>query len=259
MPKGSVKVNITPSKAIDYGAKWRAAGATEWNDSGDIVEYPVGSRIIEFRDVYDYLNPQLVTVEISEAQTNTVDVQYNSLWPGPDAYGYTAISGTGGFEDIAQTGEIIDYLNESIRYKYWDGSFRIPIGFNFNFYGTNYDSIWVGVNGAASFTDKNIHYDNFILRKGGEGLIKNCIAPWWDDLTLLSIKDNDGNVVGIEKDTYVAYQVKGTAPFRRLIVQWSVKREWYEHYGTITFQFKLIETLNIIKFCYKDVYFEIKN
>ncbi len=59
------------------------------------------------------------------------------------------------------------------------------IGFNFPFYTNYYDSFYVGINGALSFTDTNVNIDGKYSSLAIPGLPYNSLlAPFWADLYL---------------------------------------------------------------------------
>ena len=113
---------------------------------------------------------------------------------------------------------------------------NIPIGFDFKFAGQTYSTVTIGVNGAISFTETNIHNGND-LASTIAGKI-NMVAPFWDDLKLFDV---DGGVI--------SYKSYGTAPNRGFVVEWKNIRR-YGQSGTMTFSLFLKETTNYIKFLY---------
>lgn len=137
------------------------------------------------------------------------------------AYNWVDISGTG-----TDLGMVCD-----------DCEAQITLPFAFGFYGTPYTTMWVGTNGAMSFTDSNIDYDNQCLPATNQTTL---IAPFQDDL-----------------DTYsgaVYWEVQGSAPNRQVIVQWHNINHLYM-IGSTTFQAILYEGSNRILFQYQDVDF----
>lgn len=102
------------------------------------------------------------------------------------------------------------------------------IGFNFSFFGQTYTSFWVDSNGYLTFgSSGHSSYSNTSLPSSGAP--NPMVAPFWDDLT-------GGKVY---------YKTEGSAPNRRLIVQWS----GYKRYGTtgnINFQAVLHENGDIV-------------
>ena len=83
----------------------------------------------------------------------------------------------------------------------------INIGFNFNFYGTNYSTVDINTNGVLMFNEQNSRYSNTTLPTNDYG---PSIMAFWDDL----ITDNFS-----AKSIY--YKTVGTAGSRKFIVQWT--------------------------------------
>lgn len=97
------------------------------------------------------------------------------------------------------------------------------IGFNFNFYGQSYNRFWVDSNGYITFTsDGHSRWTNMGLPSAAAP--SPMIAPFWDDLTAGSVH----------------YRREGSAPNRRLIVQWSNYRG-YGRSSNLNFQLVLHE------------------
>ncbi len=232
---GSLRVTLGPAEAVAAGAQWTWAGAGQWFDSGETATgVPTGTRTVTFKEISSWGAPASQTVEIEEDQLATATATYTNLWPGPDAHGYSGSTSSGGFEDISATGTAISFSNAD------DGSASIQIGFDFIYCDLSYSSVWIGVNGAISFSSSYFPYTNTAIPSSSAPL--NLIAPFWDDL--------DTSSTG-----WVKYEVLGEAPNRRLIIQWLA-----EHYSgpignTVEFQIKLYETSDSVELCYNDVYF----
>jgi|GEM_PF-5106743 len=170
----------------------------------------------------------------------------DTYWPGPDPYGYTGEASDDAWEGIAGTGTTIVFANPE------DGTEQIPIGFSFPFYGTTYTNVYVSVNGFLTFNAPGgLYYINSDFPTSA-GVPGSMVAPWWDDLSMVY---NTASV-------YAKYEVKGTAPGRRLIVHWRA-----EHYNnrnslplaTVQFQAKLYETTGRIVFVYYDTDADLPN
>lgn len=137
------------------------------------------------------------------------------------------------FEDISATGTNLGLSD--------DGEVAIPIGFTFDFYCASYTTLTVGDNGGLSFDPApQLRATNAALPHNSID-ITTIIAGYWDDL--------DTSPGGA-----VYYQVNGTAPNRRLIVQWNAVPH-YNDIGDSTFQIILYETSNKILFQYQDLNF----
>jgi hypothetical protein len=140
------------------------------------------------------------------------------------------------FEDISATGTALNMTD--------DVEVDIPIGFTFNYYCGAYTTVTVSDNGVLSFDSPsaNIPYGNSCLPSSSANYT-TLIAPFWDDLD------------PTPADADVFYEVKGTAPNRRLIVQWNNISFWSSSAGRVTFQAILFEGIDKILFQYADVTF----
>lgn len=146
---------------------------------------------------------------------------------GPDTLGYRFIDSTaiGGPEfdwiDISQTGtSTIMYGVDS-----WGGddnfSEPIPLGFTFPFYGNNYTTAYVDVNGEILLAENTWYEEypesgwdsdgnifNYVYPIPGYAAMPGLIAVYWDDLKAVQ---GTGNVY---------FQTFGTAPERYTVIQW---------------------------------------
>ncbi len=84
----------------------------------------------------------------------------------------------------------------------------IPIGFNFTFFGNSYSQAYVNINGMLNFGSGSAEYSNGSLPSPATP--NNFIAAFWDDLI----------TEGYNRQT-IYYYTAGTAPNRKLIVQWT--------------------------------------
>jgi Peptidase family C25/Propeptide_C25 len=137
------------------------------------------------------------------------------------------------FEDISASGTDLGLSDDSWAW------FSIP--FTFSFYGKDYNAISVSSNGTLYFDNSFMTWDNACIPGQNDTNISTFIAPFWDDLNP-------------EGGGAVYYQIKGTAPNRRLIVQWHDVPHWY-NMGAVTFQAVLYEGTNKIIVQYQDVDF----
>jgi len=118
----------------------------------------------------------------------------------------------------------------------------IPIGFTFNYNGTNYTFIKPCANGWASFSTTALtnNTDTWTnnLASGPAANQRPLIAPLWDDMDMTA-----GSV---------SWLLSGTAPNRVLTVEWTGdKWDYNATSATMSFQVKLYETTNVIEFIYK--------
>lgn len=116
----------------------------------------------------------------------------------------------------------------------------IPIGFTFNYCGTNYTSLLASSNGWLSF---NTALTSSLAGNSVTNLnsAKPAIFPLWDD--------NDGSAVYGGSATYLT---SGTAPNRTFTIEY---KNWHWNYsatsGVISFQAILYEGSNVIRYIYK--------
>jgi len=115
-----------------------------------------------------------------------------------------------------------------------------PIGFNFIFFGNTYSSIGIGSNGLlvpGGGTDDYINQN--IPNSDGPN---NYIAPFWDDLL---VESGSGSAV--------YYQTIGSAPNRKLIVQYNNVDFFDLDDGNLYFQVIISEADGSITYQYKDM------
>lgn len=149
----------------------------------------------------------------------------------PSSGTFTSISGSG---TSAGTPSGTDWDE-----GYWNG---IPIGFTFNYGGTNYTHFHASTNGWLTFgtaAGNNTISDPLVANNIATGAKRPVVAPLWDDIS----SDNCG---------YLYYQVTGSSPNKILTIEW-YQSQW--NYNTtncnISFQVKLYETSNNIEFVYQ--------
>jgi hypothetical protein len=132
----------------------------------------------------------------------------------------------------------IEVNNDTIIQVGLDNHIKIPIGFDFDFFGNNYDSLYVDFHGFVTFNDEA----PFVCCEGqllpNATAPNNLIAACWTDP---SAGFDDGN--GFFYNEY-SYEVLGTAPYRRLIITFDFNAPCSsQYYG----QIKLFETTNVIE------------
>ena len=135
------------------------------------------------------------------------------------------------FEDISTTGTALGLGD--------DGEATIATPFMFVVDGVPSSDFVIGNNGAILFnaTTGNVGFTNNALAPMDPAFI----APFWDD-----IDSDSGDVF---------WEVRGTAPDQRLIVQWD-DRPHFNNIGSSTFQAVFFEGTNEILYAYEDVLFE---
>ncbi len=125
-----------------------------------------------------------------------------------------------------------------------DGSVSLAMPFPFTFYDVPTTSISVSVNGFASFLpiDTASSYTNVAIPQAAAP--NGMMAVWWDDLLL------DTNFPG---GAQIGYQVLGTAPNRRLVIEWRDVRavnHSSNNHRRFTFQLALDETTHLVRLRY---------
>ncbi|WP_414586778.1 PEP-CTERM sorting domain-containing protein [Scytonema sp. PCC 10023] len=161
--------------------------------------------------------------------------QAQAVTIGADAFGYTAtdeIPFT--FQDISTTGTGVLAGQD-------DASASANLGFDFNFYGTNYNSASFSTNGLISFVSSNNQFSNQNLTTAVFG-DNPSIAVLWDDWQFFS-SGTDA----------VYYQTVGTAGNRQFITQWNLASGFFSSPSTVSFQSVLFEGSNDIVFSYQDL------
>lgn len=163
---------------------------------------------------------------------------------GPDAFGYRATNNQ--FSNYVGLNTTTDAIPSPELDNAIDASTNNPIalGFNFNFYGTQYSHAHLNTKGFITFASLNNEWNNVNLATSNR--LQPTIAPLWDDwLTNRNAEDR------------VLYQTKGNFPNRTFTVEWS----GIYAYGSpstpgnpVTFQVVLHETTDQIDFNYYDVH-----
>ncbi|MHC1756363.1 MAG: PKD domain-containing protein [Methanosarcina sp.] len=164
---------------------------------------------------------------------------------GPDDFGYkfedSNVKGGLAYNwiDITSTGT--KTLSDSDDYH----ADNIPLGFSFNFYGTDYNNVSITNNGIALANGSTDQWTNQPI---GSSDPHNFIAPFWDDLVTLGDADA------------IYYQTIDEAPNRKLVIEWHENHHYrYDSPSGITFEAILFEGSNDILFQYKDVDFGTDN
>jgi hypothetical protein len=179
----------------------------------------------------------LTTEFAKEENTQHVDLHHfcRNLTQMPDDLdpGYTLAETAYDFEDISASGTRLSIGDDDYAYLRPDFSFR--------FAGNDHTGISVSDNGVIYFEDapKGSYLNSGL--PGTEVWGEAFIAPFWSDIYL-------------ESQGAIYHEVKGSAPDRRLIVQWE-DVYLYDGIDGGTFQATLYETANTIRFQYKDVDF----
>ncbi len=116
---------------------------------------------------------------------------------------------------------------------------NVAIGFDFEYAGTTYSSLTIGVNGAITFTGNDVFGGNDLA--GTATNTTDIIAPLWDDLYFRS-------------DDYaeIRTELGGTSPNRYFAIEWYYL-SWWHTGSTVTFNLYLNESSNDIEMYYSGV------
>lgn len=173
-------------------------------------------------------------INATQSQTITAEAQATDVLP----WYYTAQQGFD-FVDISSSGTPLNLGD--------DASANVTLPFRFNLFGVATDQVCINNNGFIlldwSRPCDGFHADAAIPNENVP-LGAAQIAPFWDDLF------TGGNVY---------YEIVGTAPHRRFIVQWHQKNHYNNGAsdpGSVTFELILDETTNNISFQYLDTTFD---
>ena len=143
---------------------------------------------------------------------------------------YTLLESTGTYVSLANANYM--YSGQNID----NGQFQTSIPFTFNYNGDHYTSLYIGTNGAISFSSNTVFYGNNLSSTNSRD--DNIVAPLWDDLF---IRSADGG--------YIAYKTIGTSPHRKFAIEW-VNVSWRNAGNTVTFKMELEEGSDNIYFYY---------
>jgi len=116
---------------------------------------------------------------------------------------------------------------------------KLPIGFEFEYFGRKYTDFYVSTNGLVSFDSPTTQYANYCLPRANLG---DTIMVYWDDLRT--------NVSG-QVEGRIHYQTLGQAPDRKLVVQWTNMYFYGSNLPMGSFQLVLHEGSNQISFQYR--------
>jgi hypothetical protein len=160
---------------------------------------------------------------------------------GPDLYGYTWIDSdepggpTFNWIDISATGTVVTGLSDDN----YVGPF--PIGFAFNFYGTDYTEFYVQSNGTINFDDTYITLTNYQIPL--QDSYNNMIAWLWDDLDPVDLStvyyQNVGNTLVIQFEHYYEYPDGGAwvdaemilSPNGKIVIQYDYFEPGFDQQG----------------------------
>jgi len=154
---------------------------------------------------------------------------------GPDAYGYSGCAETPAVlpcDNISATGTSVGASLGD------DGTLAVALPFTFDLYGLASASATIASNGKVGFPSDYTYFNECL--PGTSPGTDNTIFAWWDDL--------------YPPLGSVYWQVLGTAPSRRLVVQWVVPH-FSSSPSTIDVRAMLFEGSNDVTVCYADTSF----
>jgi hypothetical protein len=184
---------------------------------------------IEYARLRAIANPtnKVVVVLATDGEPNNCSSSITSVataaargLAGGDVIRAVATVGTETFENIVGSGGIpTGATGDDVTRGTFD------IGFTFPYFGSSYTNFYVSSNGFVALgSPPSSSPTNDALPSGNTP--NGLIAPFWDDLWV------SGNVY---------YQTLGTTPNRRLVVQWSGVRHYYDS-GSYSFEVVLHES-----------------
>lgn len=146
-----------------------------------------------------------------------------------------------GVEDVpvtlAQKSDSYGYVCSKAEFDYIQANTQLPIygfgqtdialPFTFTYYGESYDKITVSGNGYAAFNSPFSRSYNAPLP---DREAPNAgIYPFWDDLY-------------VDYDSGIYWSTIGTAPNRRVVIEWRNLSSWYDYLARVSFEVILNET-----------------
>lgn len=157
---------------------------------------------------------------------------YATPFPGPDAFGYVGTGITPNLRNISGTGTVLDLSGNAANTM----SPAFSIGFQFNFYGTNYSSFYVSSNGFLTFlpgqSDGCCDGQSFPTAGDPDAVV----AAFWTDLVPGPVGD-------------VFYETTGPAGSQELVVGFYDVSHWSGGLNS-TFEMILHEGSNSIELQY---------
>ncbi len=149
--------------------------------------------------------------------------------------GYVSADCANPFLNISGTGTLAPTASASDD----AGDAGIPIGFTFNFFGTDHTTIGIASNGYLTFGATLGDFTNDPIPNAANP--NDLIAPYWDDWA-----PNQGG------DVY--YQTLGSSPNRVFVAQWN-NVPHFGGTGNSTFEALLHESTNCVEYRYADISF----
>ena len=198
------------------------------------VTVPLGGSVMETMMLHN-TGTMPFDYSLTDVETGSPAVTPQVVCP-PDAFGYTCTDSNEGvvsydFEDISGTGTPLTLGDDQV-------STALPLGFTFNYYGTDYTEIFVSSNGFLTVNAGSSSGCCSGQQLPNPATPNGVIAGWWEDLN-----PSAGGTIH--------YQMLGTYPNQYLVVQFTN----VPHYPSglpVTMQFKLFAGSNNIEVHYMD-------
>ncbi|MEI2761094.1 SdrD B-like domain-containing protein [Methanothrix soehngenii] len=118
---------------------------------------------------------------------------------------------------------------------------NIPLGFFFNYYGTDYSQLAISNNGLLFSGVGSTQFVNQPIKQSSA--VHGFVAPFWDDLVTWGTAGS------------VYYKTLGIEPNRKFVVEWKDNQHYHDSTEGITFEAILYEGSNNIQFQYLDTNF----
>lgn len=209
--------------------------------------------------IYAQNTPDYISIKDSNGNTGTTNIDCSYPFNENHCFNITAeyptVKSTTNYQlssiEYNPIGNLSDGTQISISGDdKWSNAIMLP--FNFCFYGNTYNSIIVGDNGVISF-DTEYADTECPYTIGGSipstALIHNAIFGAYHDM------NNSSNAFGCTSDCgKISYYVTGTAPFRKMIINYYNMNHFGCEEVKSTSQIVLYETTNVV-----DVYIKDKN
>lgn len=182
------------------------------------------------------------TCAVNSFQTNYL-LTYSPVWS--DNIGFNSIASTGSSVASWRNGSNTDdNLSQAI-----------PIGFNFTYQKSSFNSLLISTNGFITLNTATLAtgggpgaygYFNSNLTNGDPANNSPLIiAPLYEDLVC---QGNPGTLSSLSSSIH--YMVNGTAPYRSLTIEWTGMEVYNNPGPNLNFQVTLFETIGEIEFTY---------
>jgi photosystem II stability/assembly factor-like uncharacterized protein len=262
-PTGSNDYQIWGSASTDGGTTWLSPFKISKNAASIVVHSVEGPMLVDNRVYCIYPNTWWDKVPTAMMMTSC---PVDSLLKQPamsggkviDPGGYTAATATYSWNDISATGTpITNWVNgkadpDGAKDDGYSAT-AVPLGFDFNFYGTNYNQLYVGVNGLVSFTHQVLNSSAQYGASGKDSLgyfDGGAVVPgttWWPNCIAVAYADLDLNATDTYGNGRVIYKTTGG----KFVLTYEGIGTFEATLDTMTFQLVLDPADNSITIQYK--------